>query len=82
MSVETLRSVLLWCAILNYGVLILWFAVYTLARHQLHQLWARWFHLSPERFDALCFASMAGYKLAVIVFNLVPWLALRIVVGP
>ncbi|MCW5889039.1 MAG: hypothetical protein KIT14_00665 [bacterium] len=79
MSVETLREVLLWCAIVNYGVLLVWFAAYTAAHHQVQQLWARWFHLSPAQLDALCFGSMAAYKLAVLVFNVVPWLALGIV---
>ena len=35
--------------------------------------------MSPEHFDAIHYAGMAFYKLAVIVFNLVPWIALQLV---
>ena len=34
--------------------------------------------MSPEHFDTIHYAGMAFYKLAVIVFNLVPWIALQL----
>jgi hypothetical protein len=39
----------------------------------------RIFHLSEERFNAIHYAGMAGYKMFIIAANLVPYLALRIV---
>lgn len=38
----------------------------------------RWFELSKERFDAIHYAAMTFFKLSVFVFNLVPYLVLRI----
>jgi len=43
------------------------------------RLHSRWFNLSVERFDAIHYAGIAYFKLTVFVFNLVPYLALRIV---
>lgn len=79
MSIETVRAVLLWCAIINYGVLLVWFLFFILARDFMHRLHGRWFHLSVEQFDAIHYAGMAIFKLGIILFNLVPYIALRIV---
>jgi hypothetical protein len=40
---------------------------------------SRWFHLSVEQFDALHYAGIALYKIGILLFNLVPYIALRLV---
>lgn len=79
MPVETLHALLLWSTVINYLVLLCWFAIFSLAHNWMYQLHANWFRLSVERFDTIHYAGMAGYKIAVLVFNLVPYLALHIV---
>jgi len=79
MSFEMVRKVLLWCAVINYGVLIVWWLCFLLAHDWLYGLHGLWFHLSVEQFDALHYAGMALYKLGILLFNLVPYIALRIV---
>lgn len=79
MSLEVARSVLLWCTVINYAVLCVWFAVFVLGHGWLHRLHGRWFNLSVERFDAIHYLSMAVYKVGVLLFNLVPYLALGLV---
>jgi hypothetical protein len=79
MNIATTCSFLLWCAVINYGILIVWFLVFTLAHDSLHQLHARMFHLSKERFDSINYAAMAFYKIGVLLLNLIPYIALRLV---
>jgi hypothetical protein len=79
MTVEIIRNALGWCALINYGVLLLWFLFFTLAHEWMYRLHGRWFHLPRERFDGLHYAGMAFFKLGIILLNLVPYLALRIV---
>ena len=67
---------LAWCTAFNYIVLLVWFAVFVFGRDLLFRLHSRWFKLSPEHFDAIHYAGMAVYKLLVLVFNVVPLLAL------
>jgi hypothetical protein len=74
-----LRDVLLWCAVINYGVLLVWFLFFILAHDFMHRLHGRWFRLSVEQFDALHYAGMGIFKLGIILLNLVPYIALRIV---
>jgi hypothetical protein len=79
MSIEITRSFLLWCAVINYGILIVWFLAFTLAHDSLYRLHARWFRLSVGQFDAINYAAVAVYKIGVLLLNLVPYLALRMV---
>jgi hypothetical protein len=79
MSIAMVREALLWCTVINYGVLIVWFLFFLLAHDWMHGLHSRWFHLSVEQFDALHYAGMALYKIGILLFNLVPYIALRIV---
>jgi hypothetical protein len=72
-------EVLLWCAVINYGLLLVWVALFVLPHGWLHRLWGRWFRLSAEQFDLVNFAGIVLYKSAVLLFNLVPYIALRIV---
>ena len=80
MTAEIVRSVLGWSALINYGVLIVGFLFFILAHNWMYRYHTKFFTLSIEKFDATHYASMAFFKLLVIVFNLVPYIALRIVV--
>ncbi|MDD5274273.1 MAG: hypothetical protein PHU14_16340 [Methylovulum sp.] len=79
MTVAWLADVLLWCTLINYAVLIVWFVVFMFAHEWLYQLHGRWFRLSAEQFDTIHYAGMAVYKLGVLLLNLVPYLALCVV---
>jgi len=79
MTVETVRELLLWSAVINYGVLLLWFMVFTLAHDWLFRLHGKWFRISVEQFDATHYVGMAIYKIGVLLFALVPYIALLIV---
>ena len=78
MDIKSLRAALLWSALINYCVLLLWFLVFILAHDWMYLLHSRWFRLSIEQFDMIHYAGMAIYKIGVLLFNLVPWLTLYI----
>ena len=75
MNMYTIRSTLLWCTIMNYALLIVWFLLYLLPHEWLYRIWRKWFHLSDEQFDGLNFAGMTFYKMCIALFNFVPYLA-------
>ena len=79
MNFEMVRNALLWCTVINYGLLLVWFLFFTLAHDWMYRLHGRWFHLSYEQFDTIHYSCMALYKLGIILFNLVPLIALYIV---
>lgn len=79
MSITMARDALLWCAIINYGVLVVWWLFFLLAHEWMYGLHGRWFHLSVDQFDTVHYAGMALYKIGILLFILVPYIALRIV---
>ena len=78
MNAEFVREFLLWCLVINYGVLLLWFAAFWFGHRWLFTLHSRWFHLSEERFDGIHYLGMAVYKIGILLFDLVPYLVLWI----
>ena len=78
MTNEVLRNFLLWCTVINYGVLLGWFLAFVFGHDWMLRVHGRWFHLSREQFDALHYAGMSIYKIGIILFNLVPWVVLSI----
>jgi hypothetical protein len=76
MSIDLIRNFLLWCTVVNYGVLLGWFLVFVFAHDWIHRIHGRWFRLSGDQFDALHYAGMAIFKIGIILFNLVPFVVL------
>ena len=79
MTMELIRAVLAWCTVINLGLLIYWFVIFTLAHDWIYRFHGKWFKLSVDQFDAVHYGGMAVFKIGMILFNLVPYLALRIV---
>ena len=46
MSIEMTRKALLWCAVINYGILLVWFLFFMLAHDRMYLFHSRWFHIS------------------------------------
>lgn len=78
MHIESLREMLLYCTIINFTFLGLWGLLFTLPHGWMYRLGGRVFRLSAEQFDAINMTGILLYKIGVILFNLVPYLALRI----
>ena len=78
MDMSSVRDFLLRCLVINYVILLLWFGAFVFAHGWLFRLHARWFRMTEERFDAIHYAGMAGYKIGILLLNLVPWLALGV----
>lgn len=78
MEMSTLRDVLVWSLVVNYGILLVWFVMFSLAHDAVYRLHTRWFRLSRETFDALNYGGMAVYKIGVLLLNVAPLVALLI----
>jgi hypothetical protein len=79
MTLEAIRSMLAWCAVINYGILLWWFLFFVLAHDWTYRVHSKWFPIPVDRFDAVHYAGIAFFKLLILVFNLTPYLALRII---
>ena len=79
MEAQEIRKVLGWCSAINLGGLMLWFLVFVFAHDFVFRIHTRWFKIAQERFDEIHYTMMGYYKLAMMLFNLVPYLVLRLV---
>ena len=78
-TTNEIKHFLLWCAGLNYAVLIIWFFVFVFAHDWMYRMCGRWFKLSLETFDAIHYAGLSVYKIGILLLNLVPLVALYLV---
>lgn len=78
MTIETFRHFFAWCAVINYAMLMLWFILHIVAHGLFVSLSQRFFGVSGEKYDSISLKAMFFLKLSIWVFNIGPYLALRI----
>jgi len=79
MSIAIARDILFWCTLINFGLLVAWGLLMVAPHEWVHRLCGRWLRLSAEQIDAINFAGILLYEILIILFNLVPYIALLIV---
>lgn len=79
MSLETVREFLGWCTVINFGMMIVSFLLLQSVRDKVSRLHAKLTGLDQTSLQQAYFQFFANYKIAIIVFNLVPYLALRLI---
>lgn len=79
MSVEIITKVLAWCTTINLALLILWAILLRTSRDWIFRCHSKWYNLTADQFNAINYGAIAFYKIIFLVFNLIPYLALRIV---
>ncbi|MCR8922527.1 hypothetical protein NO559_07065 [Dasania sp. GY-MA-18] len=77
MTIEQLSQLLLYSTLLNYGFLLLWLLMLSWPKSWLRRLHGVWFNIKAERFDLIHYQLMGAYKLLILIFNFVPYLALK-----
>ncbi|MEN8136262.1 MAG: DUF6868 family protein [Thermodesulfobacteriota bacterium] len=79
MTIEIIRNALGWCGVINFGMLLLWFLVFSFAPALIYRTHGKWYKLSEEKISEIHYNGMLFFKLGIFLFNIVPYLALRIV---
>ena len=79
MDLQTLTEFLKWCTILNLGLLALWTVSFLLALDLIYRLQRPWFSGSRETWDLVMYGFLAVFKIGVLIFNVVPYVALLII---
>ena len=79
MDIHTVRAFFMWCTIINGALLILSFLICACAGARVHRMHSKWFPISREAFNVAIYSFLGLYKMFILVFNLVPYVALVIV---
>jgi hypothetical protein len=79
MTIQMLTSFFMWCTIIN-GSLLIFSAIMIIPSEDLvYRMHSKWFSFPRETFNVVIYSFLGLYKIAIIVFNLVPWIALLII---
>ncbi|HUU40717.1 MAG TPA: hypothetical protein VMW42_07245 [Desulfatiglandales bacterium] len=78
MTIDIIREMLLWCSIINLGLLFVSFFIFWAAHDWIYRFHGKWYKISVETFDTVYYAGMAFYKICILLFNVTPYLALSI----
>ena len=79
MTIELLREVLGWCAIINMGGLLYWFLWVVIAHDLVYRIHNRMFKIPVETFNAIHYSGMLFFKIIIFVFIIIPYFVLLIV---
>lgn len=80
MSMETLATFFGWCTVINVGLLLLVLSLTAIANKDgfPFNFIARIFGITKEEVRATHFRVFQQYRLAIVIFNLGPYLAIKI----
>ena len=78
MDMFTIKTIFMWCTIINVLLLALSFLVCAFAGNWIYQMHNKWFPISREAFNIAIYSFLGLFKILVLVFNLVPWIACAI----
>jgi hypothetical protein len=68
-----------WCTVINYGILAISTVMFmTGAGDWAKSIHSRLFDIPKDDLGPMYFHYLANFKLAVLIFNLVPYIALKI----
>ena len=76
MTIQMLRAFFGWCTVIN-GALLIWATLFCiLAGDWIYRIHSRWFPMSHQAFTLVSYCFIGGMKIIVLMFNLVPYIAL------
>lgn len=78
MTLVTLRDFFFWNMILNMSLLLFSFLMILAVRKFAYKIHGSMFRMSDSQLDIIWYSILAGYKIVVFAFNVVPYVALCI----
>ena len=78
MNIETIREFLGWCTVINFGMMTFGLVKLMLIRDWASGVHVKMFGLDEAQVRLAYFQFFVNYKIAIIVFNLGPYIALSI----
>lgn len=77
-NVEAITEFLGWCSVINIGLGLFSLIFITFLRDTILRIHSKMFNLDERDLSRAYFQFLGQYKIATIVFNVVPYIVLRI----
>lgn len=78
MDLATLTSFFQWCTFISVGLLIFWTVIMIAMPDLVYRMHSKMFPMARETFNVVIYSFLGLFKIFVIVFNIIPYVALRI----
>jgi len=77
-TIQSIGEFLGWCSVINLGILIVAAIAVVLFRGPVSSIHSKMFDLDNRDLSRAYFQYLAHYKIAIIVFNIAPYFALKL----
>lgn len=78
MSIDQLQNFFAFCTVINIGIFAFSAIMLLLFKNRISEIHAKMFGINKDNLTIQYFKYLSHYKIAIIVFNLVPYLALSL----
>lgn len=79
MDITVIKAFFFWCTLINVALLVISFMFCAFAGDWIYQMHSKWYPIPREAFNVAIYCFVGLFKIFVIVFNFVPWIALVII---
>jgi len=79
LTIELLTAFFGWCSVINMGLLIFSTVMLIAFKGPISAIHSRLLVLDKEKLQGLYMNYLAYYKIAIIVFNITPYFALKLI---
>ena len=79
MEISKLRLILGWCCVLNFGLIFILSLFFLFGIDWVYNIQSSYIFIPREEYNSIWFLTIGIWKILVIVFNLIPYIALRII---
>ncbi len=79
MNINLLQGFFFWCTVINSTLFLISFIMITLMKKFIIKIHGKWYDIPEEKFGPFFYNFMLFYKTAIFFFNLVPYIALKII---
>lgn len=78
MTADSLSTFFFWCSVVNGAVLVFFTVMVLFAKNLIYRMHTMWFSISREHFELAMYCFLGLFKIMFLVFNLVPYIALKL----
>jgi hypothetical protein len=79
MDITIVRAFFMWCTIINVALMILTFLISAFAGDWAYKMHSKLYPISRETFNVAIYCFLGLYKIFIIMFNLIPYVAVSII---
>jgi hypothetical protein len=79
MTVDAVRYMLFLSSVINIALLVFMFLSFYFLKNQIREIYGNFFTITPGEFNSSVYKMLGFYKILILFFNVVPYIAISIV---